>query len=250
MTLPENITELANRLFFHCDNLKEVVLLGAINKIQQFAFNYCCKLEKIVIFNVNAPQIIAGENLIKDENILEYHPFGYRANMYTGKNTGKQNFLYLPYGYDASDTTGYNQYLWEEPLQLEGKCNFKLDYIKLDQDVVVSVKDTDGTIIDDEILYFVSEEGDFVTSTTNDIIRSTYNSSKGGYELIFSNNVYHNETITVYKDAEKTIKLGTFIARYGVEYYEVGDVVASYSNSNRRLFSTTLLVHQQQKLKM
>ena len=64
---------------------------------------------------------------------------------------GKQNFLYLPYGYDASDTTGYNQYLWEEPLQLEGKCNFKLDYIKLDQDVVVSVKDTDGTIIDDEI---------------------------------------------------------------------------------------------------
>jgi hypothetical protein len=77
-----------------------------------------------------------------------------------------------------------------------------------------------------------------VTSSTNDIIRGTYNNSKGGFELIFNDNVYHGETITVYKDANKQNKIGTFVAKYGVEFYEVGGIVASYSN--RRMFSTTL----------
>ena len=237
LNMPEKITNITDHAFYHCDNLKEVVLFGEVDTIGSFAFNYCTKLEKLTIFNAQAPTLSVGTGTT--DGTADYHPFGYRSNMYTGMNTGKNNILYLPYGYNTSTTNGYKQELWVNPLQLETKGKFtELEYIKLNQEVVVSVIDTDGSIIDDGTLYFVSEEGDFVTSSTNDIIRGTYNNSKGGFELIFNDNVYHGETITVYKDANKQNKIGTFVAKYGVEYYEVGGVVASYSN--RRMFSTTL----------
>lgn len=233
IVIPEGVTKIMNSTFRWCTNLTEVIILGNITEIGRFAFNYCRKLGKIVILTKTAPEIQCGEYVTSGDTYL-YHPFGYNTSTYTGiASDNEQNILYLPYGYN-----GYNSELWINPLQYEDRSNFILDEYPLEQEVLITAIGTDGNIITDSTLYFDSESGEFVFKADNTIKSATYNVEKGGYELLFDGNIYHGEKINVYTDINKTNKLGSFEARYGVTNYEVGSRVLSYSSKN--LFATNL----------
>jgi hypothetical protein len=208
-------------------------MLGNITQIGRFAFNYCRKLERIVLLAKNAPALNYGEYVTSGDT-YQYHPFGYNNSTYTGYETKlENNILYLPYGYK-----GYDAQDWVNPLQYENRCKFILKEYPLDQEVFITAIGVDGNVITDEMLYFESESGDFVFKADNTIKSATYNVGKGSYELLFDGNVYHGEKINVYTDIEKTNKIGTFEALYGVDTYEVGGVVLSYTSRN--LFATNL----------
>jgi hypothetical protein len=233
IVVPEGVTKINNSVFRWCTNLTEVIILGNITQIGRFAFNYCKKLEKIVLLAKNAPALNHGE-YVSSGDTYQYHPFGYNNSTYTGYETKlENNILYLPYGYK-----GYDAQDWVNPLQYENRCKFILKEYPLDQEVFITAIGVDGNVITDEMLYFESESGDFVFKADNTIKSATYNVGKGSYELLFDGNVYHGEKINVYTDIEKTNKIGTFEALYGVDTYEVGGVVLSYTSRN--LFATNL----------
>ena len=187
------------------------------------------------------------KKLVWKETALHYkfHPFGYDVpynDKYVGFSVPSSitKYLYLPYNYnDGNGYGGYHQDIWETPLLSSGFCNFDINYIKLNQEVIITAIDSNGEVITDGTLWFTSDSQELLFEEDNSIKTATYSVSDGGFRLDFNNQVAHNETITVYSDAELTNVIGTFVAKYNVNEYTVGSVVLS-TPKTRSLFSTNL----------
>jgi hypothetical protein len=228
IVIPEGVTDISRAAFRWCTGLEEVVMLGDITHIGQFAFAWCTRIKKIVLLAQYAPAVDYSE----ENGVFMYHPFGYNNASYTGFAIKDENkVIYLPY-----DNIGYDSDDWMDPLQMEDKCNFKIENYELDQECVITAINANGDVITDGTLYFVSESGDLVFSSTNEAMSATYNVGKGGFVVNFNSKTYHNETIKVYTDSELTQYIGSFVARYGVNTYEVKEIVMSYSS--RGIFSS------------
>jgi hypothetical protein len=50
---------------------------------------------------------------------------------------------------------------------------------------------------------------------------ANYDDSEGGFVIDLDNKVFHNETIYIYGDSERTDLWGTFKAKYGTTLYTV-----------------------------
>jgi hypothetical protein len=232
VTLYENITTLPTSVFRWCKSLETVKILGNITNIDRFAFNYCESLKELILLTEQAPNINHGGYKAETDS-YDFHPFGYNTGTYAGSEG--INMFYTPY-----HNSGYDRAEWTNPLLREDKCNFKHEALPLNQNILLVAYGEDGTIMTDETLFFFSESGEFVFRADNSVKSAFYNVDKGGYEVVFDNNIYHGERVDVYTDTERVNFVGSFTALYGVNNYEVGNTDTVLSYSPRSLFSTNL----------
>lgn len=226
ITLPQQITKISIGLFQSCQSLEEVYINGDITNIERFAFSDCKKIYKIVLKDSTAAVIEASN----------YHSFGYsrggESNTYMGKNSGRDNNIYLPY-----DRTGYDAKEWISPLTDKDKCNFNIQTITLSQKALIKVFDG-GEEVTDATLYFESDSKQSKFES-GDPLSTQYDKNKGGYILSFDlTTIYYNEPIKVYRDKELTIELGTFIAKEDTFEYIVGATMGKGRSRNMVLGSS------------
>lgn len=212
VVLSESITVIPKELFNFCSGLREVYILGNVQSIGRMAFCLCSVLSKFVILTPTAPQIESGA---EENGIYPFHPFGYDEYSYTGRDTLEENTIYLPYGH-----TGYDAPKWEVPLFTQ--CSFEKKLLSLSERCVFKVFDENGEeITDNRTLYLDSDSKNLVFSFNNEPMTANYDESEGGFVIDFDDKVYHNETIYVYGNSERTELWGTFKAMYGVTLYTI-----------------------------
>lgn len=232
--VPENITEINHGVFRRCETLERVTLLGNITKIERFAFNNCNKLGEIILMAKQAP-VLGYDN---SDGAYDYHPFGYKKlpSTYVGVDSDfEQNILYVPYGH-----VGYDAYDWVNPLQDSDKCGFIVKELPINDTIYINAKYSDGTSMSGETLYLYSDSGDLVFKEDGSVKTALFNVDKQAYEVYLVGNVYHNETVDIYKGEEKTESnyVGQITIKYGVNHYEVGG--GTVLSSPRKMFSSNI----------
>jgi hypothetical protein len=212
VVLSESITVIPQAVFTACSRLREIYMLGNIQSIGRRAFTLCSVLSKIVILAPIAPKI---ERKNEADGTYTFHPFGDSEVFYTGRDTLEENTVYLSYG-----NTGYDAPEWEVPLFTH--CSFEKKLLSLSERCVFKVFDENGEeITDNRTLYLDSDSKNLVFSFNNEPMTANYDESEGGFVIDFDDKVYHNETIYVYGNSERTELWGTFKAKYGVTSYTI-----------------------------
>jgi hypothetical protein len=242
LNIPEKVTIIPREMCYKCFKLKTVKILSSyFSEIGIQAFAYCTQLDMLLINTLNAPKLVSG--------YLSY-PFGWSDETYTGFNSKDNNILYIPKG-----ASGYTEENGWDVLLDETKCGFKKEDITLKNDIAV----VDENLNNMDIVYVKREINDtetilgssnIISNTTGTIeplpVLSPYNEGESKrIVMLNSEKIYHGETIVVYSDEECNNEIGRFIAKYGVDVYELTKEIVMGSTYSKSLFNTNIFEDEQ-----
>lgn len=117
--------------------------------------------------------------------------------------------------YQIIETDGY----WLTPLLNEKAYNFKISELSLNNEVTLKLINENGESYNNGTITLVSDKDNLRFTATNEPRTSTFNNDINGYNIDLNNNVSQGEEISIFDDDGNYI--GSFIAEYGVNTYEV-----------------------------
>ncbi len=234
VVLPDTVTELGTMVFENCSNLENVNIGNGVKNITYALFRYCSnlstlicgkstalfdhsamqgcsKLSKVYVFNVSAPTI--NDKLGSNDR----HPFGFEGGNYAGYSYRLYgtNRIYVPY-----NAEGYDAEVWLHPITDTSKCGYVYASIPLNYTFKVKIYEQDGNLITNECVYAKSESGDFVYGEHD---YSTGMKDGNEYLFVASDDLYHNEELTIFSDSDCLNEIGRITMDYFVEEYQIGN---------------------------
>lgn len=211
VNLGNGVQTITYAMFRSCSSLKTLICGKSTALFDTNALQNCSELSNVYVFNATAPTI----NRMLNGN--DRHPFGYSGGNYAGYSHRNENInkLYVPY-----NSIGYDADVWQNPIVDTLKCGYTYKFIPLNYNFRVKIYDENGNAITNECVYAVSESGNFAYGEHN---YSTGMKDGDAYLFVASNDLYHNEVLTIYSDSDCLNELGNLTMDYFVDAYQIGE---------------------------
>ena len=211
VNIGNGVKNITYALFRNCSNLSTLICGKSTALFDHSAMQGCSKLSKVYVFNVSAPTI--NDKLGSNDR----HPFGFEGGNYAGYSYRLYgtNRIYVPY-----NAEGYDAEVWLHPITDTSKCGYVYASIPLNYTFKVKIYEEDGNLITNECVYAKSESGDFVYGEHD---YSTGMKDGNEYLFVASDDLYHNEELTIFSDSDCLNEIGRITMDYFVEEYQIGN---------------------------